>query len=66
MSFPTTRAELLATAEQLRAQAKRLQEAAQWADSNQAATRDRDEARDCIRRAEQMEKEAAALSSSPQ
>lgn len=52
--------ELLATAQRLREQARRLNESAQYADSSQARTRDQDAARDCIRKAEQMEKEAQA------
>lgn len=59
MTAPATRDELLATAQRLREQARRLNEAAQFADSAQARTRDQDDARDCIRKAEQMEKEAA-------
>lgn len=56
---PTQREELLATALRLREQAKRLRTSAEYADSGQARSRDENDARDCIRRAEQMEKEAA-------
>lgn len=59
MTSSATREELLATAQRLREQARRLKDSAQYADSSQARTRDQDAARDCIRRAEQMEKEAA-------
>jgi hypothetical protein len=61
MSTTTTRAELLSGAERLREQARRLRESAQYADSAQARTSDEDDARHCIVRAEQMEKDAAGL-----
>lgn len=61
MSTPATPEELLATAQRLREQAARIKTSAQYADSAQARTMDEDAARDCIRRAEQMEKEAAQM-----
>lgn len=66
MSYPVTKADLLATAKRLREQAASLSANAQYADSAQARNADEFAAKDCIRRAEQMEKEVAAMTSSEQ
>lgn len=65
MNKPVTKEELLASAKLQREQAARLSEQAKWADSGQARRQDEDSAKACIRRAEQMEKEAAAMPDSP-
>lgn len=61
MSAPATPEELRATAQRLRDQAARIKAGAQFADSAQARMQDEEAARGCIRRAEQMEKEAAQM-----
>lgn len=62
MSQQPTREELLATAQRLRDQAKRLRQSAEYADSGKVRMDDLNTADGLVRKAEQMEKEAANAS----